>query len=177
MQAQAQALPKMKWCLEGTGQFTAEGHPSGGTVCGPGPGAAPATDGSWLCPLPHRGGLTQVDVRSKATKLDLGGYHPDKYLSLSSVQPLRELPQHVGVVRPGHALPVFCLNALSGPMRRMISPLYVLLRIYKLRFDGNTAAGHVGPVRVRRITVLQRNQHRIGHKAKLFNDFPTILLR
>ena len=54
----------------------------------------------------------------------------------------------------------------------MIPLMYVLLRIYKVRFDGNTAAGHVGPVRVRGITVRRRDQHRIGHKAKPFNDFP-----
>ena len=54
----------------------------------------------------------------------------------------------------------------------MIPLMYILLRIHKVRFDGNTAAGHVGPVRVRGITVPQREHHRLGHKAKLFNDFP-----
>lgn len=50
--------------------------------------------------------------------------------------------------------------------------MYVLLRIYKVRFDGNTAAGHVGPVRFGRITAPQRDQLRMGRKAKPFKDFP-----
>lgn len=63
---------------------------------------------------------------------------------------------------------VLGLSALSGPTRRMTPLVYVLLRIYNLRFDGNTTSRSLGP----QACCLQRDQRRMGWKTKPFKDFP-----